>query len=437
MSTRPSAPLFYCLDANNPVPPASAASVLEAYNPSSNQIDLSATLATGNSLSSLNNFTLPAYYSTMNPYYVDYSTMTAANPSSVNNAAAATATLAYYQALAAQHAAAAQFNPYFTYDLSHNNINYSNRSLPAAAAPTLTSADAAANLFQQIKLPQQIQNQPIHPHRRDNSGYNNHNKEFPSNHHPHHPHHPPLHHHHHQQQQQQQRQRAVNNSFHSLDQSYDERSVQNYKTEICRSHYSTGHCDYGDACQFAHGIQQLRTKDYDIKYKTELCKRYHVLGPNSCKFNNRCKFIHDEVRVKAGECEYWLVCPSENIIKVELVDQRNKQRLQQLEQLVFNPPAGPVSPLTPSPEPTPLIENAQSNREEEQLADFVKLKLNETSPAVIPPAVIPAAITVPDEQKNNPAADYRLADNMTVLASGDSASKSVILVQPDESKENI
>jgi butyrate response factor 1 len=125
----------------------------------------------------------------------------------------------------------------------------------------------------------------------------------------------------------------------------EERTLANYKTEICRSHFSTCSCDYGAACQFAHGVDELRAKQFDFKYKTELCKRFHSLGPESCKFGSRCKFLHQEYRIKAGENEYWLVSPEESQIRVEIVHSGNKQRLEQLNQLVFQPPRGPVSPL--------------------------------------------------------------------------------------------
>ena len=90
---------------------------------------------------------------------------------------------------------------------------------------------------------------------------------------------------------------------------------------------------------------------YDSKYKTELCKRFHVLGPDGCRFGARCKFLHDELRVKAGDGEYWLCSEREQIVRVEVIPPHHFHRRQLLDQLTFCPPAGPVSPLSASPRP--------------------------------------------------------------------------------------
>jgi hypothetical protein len=69
-----------------------------------------------------------------------------------------------------------------------------------------------------------------------------------------------------------------------------------YKTELCRAFEETGHCKYGEKCQFAHGHQELRTVHRHRKYKTELCRTYHTIG--FCPYGPRCHFIHnaDEAR---------------------------------------------------------------------------------------------------------------------------------------------
>ncbi len=128
-----------------------------------------------------------------------------------------------------------------------------------------------------------------------------------------------------------------------------------YKTEICRSHINTGYCgacspqgaragmraitraaEYGAHCQFAHGVHELRPRHFDVKYKTQLCKNYH--RDTTCRFGPRCKFIRtpvravhraigalrsarrsdDERRIQMDQFEFWLVSPSENIIRVEV-----------------------------------------------------------------------------------------------------------------------
>jgi len=113
--------------------------------------------------------------------------------------------------------------------------------------------------------------------------------------------------------------------------------VGTYKTEICRSHLTNGYCEYGANCQFAHGISELRPRHFDVKYKTQLCKNYHKDG--NCRFGSRCKFIHDEHRIQVDTNEFWLVSPSENLVRVEIVE--NAQRRQQLQALVESPPPPP------------------------------------------------------------------------------------------------
>jgi len=70
-----------------------------------------------------------------------------------------------------------------------------------------------------------------------------------------------------------------------------------YKTELCRSYEETGgSCRYGDKCQFAHGVSELRSVDRHPRYKTQLCRTFHSRG--FCAYGPRCHFIHnvDELR---------------------------------------------------------------------------------------------------------------------------------------------
>uniref|UniRef100_UPI00358F0FEB mRNA decay activator protein ZFP36L2-A-like n=1 Tax=Myxine glutinosa TaxID=7769 RepID=UPI00358F0FEB len=70
-----------------------------------------------------------------------------------------------------------------------------------------------------------------------------------------------------------------------------------YKTELCRPFQESGACKYGDKCQFAHGLHELRALVRHPKYKTELCRTFHTIG--FCPYGPRCHFIHnaDEKRV--------------------------------------------------------------------------------------------------------------------------------------------
>jgi hypothetical protein len=64
-----------------------------------------------------------------------------------------------------------------------------------------------------------------------------------------------------------------------------------YKTELCRPFEENGTCKYGDKCQFAHGVGELRTLTRHPKYKTELCRTFHTTG--FCPYGPRCHFIHN------------------------------------------------------------------------------------------------------------------------------------------------
>ncbi|KAM9840667.1 mRNA decay activator protein ZFP36L1b [Aulostomus maculatus] len=64
-----------------------------------------------------------------------------------------------------------------------------------------------------------------------------------------------------------------------------------YKTELCRPFEENGSCKYGDKCQFAHGMHELRSLSRHPKYKTELCRTFHTIG--FCPYGPRCHFIHN------------------------------------------------------------------------------------------------------------------------------------------------
>lgn len=64
-----------------------------------------------------------------------------------------------------------------------------------------------------------------------------------------------------------------------------------YKTELCRPFEENGTCNYGDKCQFAHGMHELRNLPRHPKYKTELCKTFHNTA--FCPYGLRCHFVHN------------------------------------------------------------------------------------------------------------------------------------------------
>ncbi|GAA6012579.1 hypothetical protein JCM10207_009046 [Rhodosporidiobolus poonsookiae] len=68
------------------------------------------------------------------------------------------------------------------------------------------------------------------------------------------------------------------------------RKLNLYKTELCRSWEEKGSCRYGVKCQFAHGIHELREVARHPKFKSEVCRTFYQQG--SCPYGRRCCFIH-------------------------------------------------------------------------------------------------------------------------------------------------
>ncbi|XP_010108899.2 zinc finger CCCH domain-containing protein 14 [Morus notabilis] len=63
-----------------------------------------------------------------------------------------------------------------------------------------------------------------------------------------------------------------------------------FKTELCNKWQQTGACPYGEHCQFAHGITELRPVIRHPRYKTEICRM--VLSGERCPYGHRCHFRH-------------------------------------------------------------------------------------------------------------------------------------------------
>lgn len=75
--------------------------------------------------------------------------------------------------------------------------------------------------------------------------------------------------------------------------SANNRKLNLYKTELCRSWEEKGTCRYGPKCQFAHGEDELKRVQRHPKYKTEICRTFWLSG--SCPYGKRCCFIHTEL----------------------------------------------------------------------------------------------------------------------------------------------
>ena len=73
-------------------------------------------------------------------------------------------------------------------------------------------------------------------------------------------------------------------------------NTSRYKTELCRPFQENGTCKYGEKCQFAHGMAELRSISRHPKYKTDLCRTYHSVG--FCPYGPRCHFVHNLDEVK-------------------------------------------------------------------------------------------------------------------------------------------
>ncbi|KAI9396217.1 hypothetical protein POPTR_004G095100v4 [Populus trichocarpa] len=74
-----------------------------------------------------------------------------------------------------------------------------------------------------------------------------------------------------------------------------------WKTELCNKWQETGTCPYGNHCQFAHGIGELRPVIRHPRYKTQACRM--VLAGGVCPYGHRCHFRHsltDQERLLLG-----------------------------------------------------------------------------------------------------------------------------------------
>ncbi|KAI3995460.1 hypothetical protein MKX01_006682 [Papaver californicum] len=62
------------------------------------------------------------------------------------------------------------------------------------------------------------------------------------------------------------------------------------KIKLCKIWIETGVCPYGDHCQSAHGIRQLRHVIRHPRYKTEVCRM--VLNGSFCSYGHRFYLCH-------------------------------------------------------------------------------------------------------------------------------------------------
>ena len=64
-----------------------------------------------------------------------------------------------------------------------------------------------------------------------------------------------------------------------------------YRTELCKNFELTGSCKYGNKCDYAHGLQDLRkTNQSNHSFKIKKCKSFFTNG--YCPYGIRCQFSH-------------------------------------------------------------------------------------------------------------------------------------------------
>jgi hypothetical protein len=76
-----------------------------------------------------------------------------------------------------------------------------------------------------------------------------------------------------------------------------------YKTELCKKFQNTGQCPYGYKCRFAHGKDELISKNQGKNYKKRLCKSFYEKG--YCPYGSRCNFRHFEKSLSEINISYY------------------------------------------------------------------------------------------------------------------------------------
>jgi len=65
--------------------------------------------------------------------------------------------------------------------------------------------------------------------------------------------------------------------------------IRKYKTELCRN-WASGHCEFGPACTFAHGLRELREKPESGFSRSKKCKQFLKTG--ICSNKATCTLDH-------------------------------------------------------------------------------------------------------------------------------------------------
>ena len=78
-----------------------------------------------------------------------------------------------------------------------------------------------------------------------------------------------------------------------------------YKTELCKTYSETKECPYGSKCRFAHGKDELFSKNKGNNYKKKECKSFSEFG--FCTYGSRCSFKHDERKINNFKLPFYYV----------------------------------------------------------------------------------------------------------------------------------
>uniref|UniRef100_A0A7S0EY75 C3H1-type domain-containing protein n=1 Tax=Hanusia phi TaxID=3032 RepID=A0A7S0EY75_9CRYP len=81
-------------------------------------------------------------------------------------------------------------------------------------------------------------------------------------------------------------------------------AARNYKTQMCKNFEAHGFCGFGDKCNFAHGVEELRTGSRPVLdtrlFKTRLCKTFEQKG--KCPYGDNCTYAHGTSELVSSAC---------------------------------------------------------------------------------------------------------------------------------------
>jgi hypothetical protein len=75
--------------------------------------------------------------------------------------------------------------------------------------------------------------------------------------------------------------------------------IVKYKSEICKNFEIQGFCPYGDKCDYAHGIHELRNINQIQSNKIIKCRYFFLNG--FCLYGKRCQFSHKILNVNINK----------------------------------------------------------------------------------------------------------------------------------------